>query len=432
MDNCFRIGFSTPVIGTAAAVDGNNNANRSVKSPVTITGLSIANGATFTLRWVDASGSSSSGMGIDDFSITACAAPSITSATAGANPICANATTTLTATVTGTNPSVTWWTGPNGTGTQVGTGLVSDPVGPGTYHAYATGDCGTDDEIVIVTGQAAPNAGTNGTLTICSSTTLTTTLLAAQLGGTPDPGGNWTPALAGAGVYTYTVTGTSPCPNASATVTVSVQATPTATIAYSAATYTTADAAQSVNITGTPNTGTFSAPAGLSINTATGQITPSTSTPATYLVTYTVAASGACPVYTTTTSVTINLYVATPLDCATPLNFSSPVVLSPTQAPNVWYTDRYAPNGFAISNDLGGSTLKHSINAADGEGLRPGGFNTAFYNTQGRKYDLEANSATLKIKLYVPASWATSNKRMAGLWGTAFDKCKRNISLSHY
>ncbi|MBL0070053.1 MAG: hypothetical protein IPP39_16735 [Chitinophagaceae bacterium] len=78
------------------------------------------------------------------------------------------------------------------------------------------------------------------------------------------------------------------------------------------------------------------------------------------------AASGVCPLYTTTTNVTINLFVPALLDCATPLNFSSPVALSATQAPNVWYTDRYAPNGFAISNDLGGSTLKHSINAADG------------------------------------------------------------------
>ncbi|MBK9660294.1 MAG: hypothetical protein IPO68_10450 [Chitinophagaceae bacterium] len=209
-------------------------------------------------------------------------------------------------------------------------------------------------------------------------------------------------------------------------VTVTIQAAPTATIAYSAATYTTADPAQSVNITGTPNTGTFSAPAGLSINAATGQITPSTSTPGSYVVTYTVAASGVCPLYTTTTNVTINLFVPALFDCATPLDFSSAVALSPTQAPNVWYTDRYAPNGFAISNDLGGSTLKHSINAADGQ---PG---TAlpiigFYNTQGRKYDLEANSASLKIKLYVPASWASSGRRMAGLWGTAFDNTN-NVS----
>jgi hypothetical protein len=292
-----------------------------------------------------------------------------------------------------------------------------------TYTVNAIAPCtGTDVSTVTVTEQAQPNAGTNGSLTICSSTTLTTALLYGALGGSPDPGGSWSPAPAGAGSYTYTVNAVSPCTvNATATVNVTVQAAPNATIAYSAATYTTADPVQSVTITGTPNTGTFSAPAGLSINPVNGDITPSTSTaPGTYLVTYTVPASGACPLYTATTTVTINPFVLTVLDCATPLDFSSPVLLSPTQAPGVWYVDRYAPNGFAISGDLGGSTLKHSINAADGQ---PGTSLPAigFYNTQGRKYDLQAATTTLKIKLWVPSSWATSGRRMAGLWGTAFD-----------
>ncbi len=188
-----------------------------------------ASGATGTFYIFDVAVSTASDLSVNGTVALDCVPPSITSATAGASPICSNATTTLTATVTGTNPSVTWWTGAGGTGTQVGTGLVSNPVGPGTYHAYATGDCGTDDETVIVTGQAAPNAGTNGTLTICEGSTVTAAQLFAQLGGTPDAGGNWTPVLAGAGVYTYTVTATSPCTtNATATVTVSEQAAPDA------------------------------------------------------------------------------------------------------------------------------------------------------------------------------------------------------------
>ncbi|PHN96170.1 hypothetical protein CSC81_15760, partial [Tenacibaculum discolor] len=56
-----------------------------------------------------------------------------------------------------------------------------------------------------------PNAGTNGTLTICEGTTVTETQLFAELGGTPDTGGTWSPALAGAGTYTYTVSATSSC-----------------------------------------------------------------------------------------------------------------------------------------------------------------------------------------------------------------------------
>ena len=52
--------------------------------------------------------------------------------------------------------------------------------------------------------------------------------------------------------------------------------------------------------------GTFSAPAGLNINAATGVITPSLSTAGTYTVTYTIAAAGGCGSATTTTSVTIS------------------------------------------------------------------------------------------------------------------------------
>ena len=51
--------------------------------------------------------------------------------------------------------------------------------------------------------------------------------------------------------------------------------------------------------------GTYSSTAGLTINAATGAITPSTSTAGTYTVTYTMAAAGGCAAQTATTSVTI-------------------------------------------------------------------------------------------------------------------------------
>lgn len=64
------LNFTTPLTGTAAAVDGNATANRTSIAN-SITGLSIANGATVTFRWADATGSTSAGMSIDDFSLTA-------------------------------------------------------------------------------------------------------------------------------------------------------------------------------------------------------------------------------------------------------------------------------------------------------------------------------------------------------------------------
>jgi large repetitive protein len=82
----------------------------------------------------------------------------------------------------------------------------------------------------------------------------------------------------------------------------------TATISYAGPFCTNITAAQNVTLTGTgPYAGgTYSAPVGLTINATTGAITPSTSTPATYLVTYTKLGVAGCANTVATTNVTIN------------------------------------------------------------------------------------------------------------------------------
>jgi hypothetical protein len=103
-------------------------------------------------------------------------------------------------------------------------------------------------------------------------------------------------------------------------------------------------------------------------------------------------------------------------------DFSEAVVLSATQAPDVWYTDRYAPAGFVSQTVFDGDVrLKHSIDAADGSSSRPPSYSSSFYNTQGRKYDLGVATDYAEIELYVPSAWATTNKRMAGFWVTPVD-----------
>ena len=62
--------------------------------------------------------------------------------------------------------------------------------------------------------------------------------------------------------------------------------------------------------------GTYSSTAGLTINAATGAITPSTSTAGTYTVTYTMAAGGGCAAQTATTSVTITTLPAATISYA--------------------------------------------------------------------------------------------------------------------
>lgn len=101
------------------------------------------------------------------------------------------------------------------------------------------------------------------------------------------------------------------------------------------------------------------------------------------------------------------------------LTFDDPVVLGSSQAPGTWYTDRYAPAGFEIAQFDGDSRLKHSISEDDGRSGRAG-FDTIFYDTQGRKFDTPG-ATSMSIDLYIPADWETSGRRMAGFWGTGFN-----------
>ena len=134
-----------------------------------------------------------------------------------------NGTLTVCAGTTPTNSELFSQLGgtPDAGGTWTNVGLVY------TYTVAATAPCtGTDTATVTVTEQAAPNAGTNGTLTVCAGITPTDAELFSQLGGTPDAGGTWTNVGL---VYTYTVAATAPCTGTdSATVTVTEQAAPNA------------------------------------------------------------------------------------------------------------------------------------------------------------------------------------------------------------
>ncbi|MEZ4791383.1 MAG: T9SS type A sorting domain-containing protein [Flavobacteriales bacterium] len=134
----------------------------------------------------------------------------------------------LTGSFTGQAP-FTWTPPASGLDTYAGANVVASPVGTQMYTVTATNGVCTSDANVTVTVQPAPNAGTNGSLTICEGSTVSEGQLFAALGGSPDAGGAWTPTLAGAGVYTYTVSPTAPCTvPATATVTVSEQPLPDA------------------------------------------------------------------------------------------------------------------------------------------------------------------------------------------------------------
>jgi hypothetical protein len=122
-----------------------------------------------------------------------------------------------------------------------GTWTVSNPYsGPTTAYAYTYTDalgCTNTSEYRVLTMHAPPNAGTSGTLTVCSNSAPVP--LRNGLGGTPATTGTWAgpssastgnyaPATMVPGAYTYTVFGPY-CPDATAVVTVTE---PTATTWY--------------------------------------------------------------------------------------------------------------------------------------------------------------------------------------------------------
>src|SRR5690606_6559451 len=115
-----------------------------------------------------------------------------------------------------------------------GTG-VFDPAqdAPGTYTYTVQGvpPCGDSSATVEVTVNPQANPGTNGNLTLCYDSTPTD--LFNSLGGSPQSGGSWWPALtSGTGVfdpaqdlegtYTYSISGDSPCGIVTATVAVTI------------------------------------------------------------------------------------------------------------------------------------------------------------------------------------------------------------------
>ncbi len=123
---------------------------------------------------------------------------------------------------------------------------------------------------------------------------------------------NLSASTAGTYTVTNTIAAASGCAAVTATSSVTITTLPAATISYAGSPFCSSlVGAQAVTQTGTAG-GTYSSTAGLTINAATGAITPSSSTAGTYTVTYTMAAAGGCAAQTATTSVTITaLPVAT-------------------------------------------------------------------------------------------------------------------------
>jgi hypothetical protein len=119
---------------------------------------------------------------------------------------------------------------------------------------------------------------------------------------------------------------------------------------------------------------------------------------------------------------------------ATSSSYAAPLPAYPTTSAGpsttAWFPDRYPPAGFTNVGSLFGrnNVLAIAISAADADGSRPPAYNGAFYNTQGRKVDIDtAPPVTWIGSLYIPSAWATPNPadpsltRRSDMWATLSD-----------
>ncbi|MEO8068968.1 MAG: gliding motility-associated C-terminal domain-containing protein [Flavobacteriales bacterium] len=188
-----------------------------------------------------------------------------------------------------------------------------DPPGVWTYTVTGSGPCPTAIATLTITVVQEADAGSNGTVTVCS--TGADIILLDELGGTPDINGTWTapggtafggtydPGTDAGGVYTYTVPGQSPCANDVSTVTVTLNIAPNAGGNASISKCSNDPVFSLFNtLTGTPdNGGSWSGP-----SATTGNFNPATMLAGVYTYTKT----GVAPCTPATASVTVNLSTA--------------------------------------------------------------------------------------------------------------------------
>ena len=157
----------------------------------------------------------------------------------------------------------------------------TDVAGEILYTVDGPSVCPSATATISVQVNAAPDAGTGGSLALCADAS-PASLFAALQGG-PDAGGQWIdplgqsitgliePSTMGAGSYTYTVIGLAPCGQASSTVVVSL--TPQPSAAWSAPDPICASGAPldlDAFVSGVPD-GTWSGPG---VNTGSSQFNP--------------------------------------------------------------------------------------------------------------------------------------------------------------
>ena len=317
------------------------------------------------------------------------------------NPYCATAT----ATVTQTGQTGGVYSAPAGVSINSATGDIDlGTSASGTYtitYTFSNGTC-SNTTTTSITINALPTATITYTGNpYCAAGTATVTQ-AGQGGGaySSTAGLNITAAtgdidLATSTPGTYTVTysfGNGTCTNTT-TTTITINALPTATISYSAGPYC-ATGTATVTQTGQAG-GAYTAPAGVVINSATGDINLTTSTPGTYTITYTFS-NGTCSNIATTPVTIIALPVATIAYNAAPYCITGTATVTQTGQTGGVYT---APLGVTINASTGDIDLPTST---------PGTYTITYTFSNGTCSNTATTSVTINALPVATISYAGS------------------------
>lgn len=327
--------------------------------------------------------------------VAPCTDPTIPSVTASANPICAGGSTTLN--ITGTLNDATAWhvytgfCGVTPVGTTAGTTFTVSPTTTTSYYIRGEGGCvtpGTCGAITVTVNPADDASFGYSASSYCVNVADPTPTITGTTGGAfsstaglslNSSTGTIDVSASTPGTYTVTYTTAGPCPNNS-NVSVTINALDDPSFAYSAAAYCVNAPDPTPTITGQPG-GSFSSSAGLSINTSTGTIDVSASTPGTYTVTYLTA--GACP-NSSNVSVTVN-----GLDNA---SFAYSASAYCVNAPDPTPTVTGVPGGSFTST--AGLSINGSTGTIDVSASTPGTY-TVTYTTTGTCPSSSTSSVTV-------------------------------------
>lgn len=163
------------------------------------------------------------------------------------------------------------------------------------------------------------------------------------------------------GTYTVTYTTAGACP-ATATASITITTTSVATFNY-AGPYCQNAVDPSPTLGTGAAAGTFTSTAGLTINSTTGVVDLSASTPGTYTVTNNIAASGSCPAATATATITINAVPAPVIIGNSPICSGASTTLTATGGTTyLWNTGAAVPS-IVVSP---GATTTYTVTANNG------------------------------------------------------------------